>query len=134
MTPESWQEDYQSALLEIASHMADEWPPSVALPKECPWTLDELLTEGEDAQRWKGGLMSDAPRLCSECRWIRVIPGDVVEYARCTHPASIWRQVPDLTSGKAPPLFALSCHFARKKDWLLVPDPCGPEGKHWEPP
>ena len=79
-------------------------------------------------------LMSDAPRLCSECRWIRVIPGDVVEYARCTHPASIWRQAPDLTSGKAPPPFALSCHFARKKDWLLVPDPCGPEGKHWEPP
>ena len=53
MTPESWQEDYQSALLEIASHMADEWPPSVALPKECPWTLDELLTEGEAARRWK---------------------------------------------------------------------------------
>jgi len=25
MTPESWQEDYQSALLETASHMADEW-------------------------------------------------------------------------------------------------------------
>ena len=78
--------------------------------------------------------MSDAPRLCSECRWIRVIPGDVVEYARCTHRSSIWRQAPDLTSGKAPPPFALLCHFARKKDWLLVPDPCGPEGKHWEPP
>jgi len=53
MTPESWQEDYQSALLETASHMADEWPPSVALPSECPWTLEELLVEGEAARRWK---------------------------------------------------------------------------------
>jgi hypothetical protein len=53
MTPESWQEDYQSALLETASHMADEWPPSVALPSDCPWTLDELLAEGEAARRWK---------------------------------------------------------------------------------
>jgi len=33
--------------------MADEWPPSVALPNECPWTLEELLAEGEAAQRWK---------------------------------------------------------------------------------
>jgi len=53
MTPESWQDDYQTALLEAASHMADEWPPSLALPSECPWTLDELLTEGEIARRWK---------------------------------------------------------------------------------
>jgi len=53
MTPESWQEDYQSALLETASHMADEWPPSVALPCTCPWALEELLVEGEAAQRWK---------------------------------------------------------------------------------
>ena len=46
-------EDYQSALLETASHMADEWPSPVALPSDCPWTLDELLAEGEGARHWK---------------------------------------------------------------------------------
>jgi len=50
MTPESWQEDYQSALLETASHMADEWPLSVPLPSDCPWTLDDLLAEGAVAR------------------------------------------------------------------------------------
>jgi hypothetical protein len=33
--------------------MADEWPSPVALPSDCPWTLDELLAEGEGARHWK---------------------------------------------------------------------------------
>ena len=53
MTPESWQEDYQSALLETANYMAGEWPSPVALPSSCPWKLDELLAEGEAARHWK---------------------------------------------------------------------------------
>jgi hypothetical protein len=53
ITSESWQEDYQSALLETASHMADEWPLRVALLRACPWSLDELLAEGEAARHWK---------------------------------------------------------------------------------
>jgi hypothetical protein len=53
ITSESWQEDYQSALLETASHMADEWPLRVALLSACPWSLDELLAEGEAARHWK---------------------------------------------------------------------------------
>ena len=53
ITPDSWKDDYQTALLETASHMADAWPPLVALPSACPWTLEELLVEGEVARRWK---------------------------------------------------------------------------------
>jgi hypothetical protein len=73
--------------------------------------------------------MSDAVRLCKDCRWIR--PGAAIEYARCGHPSSVWRQAPDLITSEAPLPIALSCYFVRNLP--VVPDPCGPEGKHWEP-
>jgi hypothetical protein len=42
---------YRRALLEVERHMLDEGPSVVALPDVCPWTLDELLAEGETALR-----------------------------------------------------------------------------------
>jgi Domain of unknown function DUF29 len=44
---------FQTAGLDLAVHMVDAGPPSVTLPTACPWTLDELLAEGEAARRWR---------------------------------------------------------------------------------
>ncbi len=44
---------FQTAGLDLAVHMVDAGPPAVALPTACPWTLDELLAEGEAARRWR---------------------------------------------------------------------------------
>ena len=40
---------YRRALLALERHMLDEPSPASPLPKECPWTLDELLAEGAAA-------------------------------------------------------------------------------------
>ena len=42
---------YRRACLAVERHMLDEGAPQVPLPPECPWTLDELLTEGKAALR-----------------------------------------------------------------------------------
>ena len=45
---------YRRARLHVARHMLDAEAPQTPLPKACPWTLDELLTEGEAALAWQG--------------------------------------------------------------------------------
>ena len=95
--------------------------------------MEQLTAQIEDLDIPSEATMSGASRLCEDCRWMRIRSGDAVEDALCGHPSSIWHQEPDLITGKAPPPATLSCHFARKKDWPLVSDTCGPEGKHWEP-
>ena len=78
--------------------------------------------------------MSDAPRLCSECRWIRVIPGER-RRIRTLHTSGV-DLAPSARSDlrqSAPAVRAL-VPLRAEENWLLVPDPCGPEGKHWEPP
>jgi hypothetical protein len=42
---------YRRALLGLERHMLDAGSPTAPLPKQCPWTLDELLAEGEAAAR-----------------------------------------------------------------------------------
>ena len=42
---------YRLARLGVEGHVLDEGPPVVALPDQCPWTLDELLSEGAAALR-----------------------------------------------------------------------------------
>ena len=72
-------------------------------------------------------------KLCKDCRWIRQpFPDIPVEYARCGHPSSVWRQGPDLVTGEVRET-VLSCQHARARLFLPIPDPCGPDGKHWEP-
>lgn len=44
-------EHYREAVLLVGRHMLDTGPPAVPLPSECPWTLDELLAEGDAALR-----------------------------------------------------------------------------------
>jgi hypothetical protein len=42
---------YRRACLLVARHMVDAGPALTPLPDACPWTLDELLAEGEAALR-----------------------------------------------------------------------------------
>jgi hypothetical protein len=42
---------YRRACLLVARHMVDAGPPQTPLPDACPWTLAELLAEGEAALR-----------------------------------------------------------------------------------
>jgi len=44
---------FQIALLDSASLMLDAGPPSPELPTTCPWSLGELLEEGEAARLWR---------------------------------------------------------------------------------
>jgi hypothetical protein len=46
---------WQDATLDAGGPMLDAGPPSIALPEACPWTLDQLLAEGEAARRWRPG-------------------------------------------------------------------------------
>ena len=43
---------FRIARLDTDAHMLAAGPPGAALPASCPWTLDELLAEGEAALRW----------------------------------------------------------------------------------
>ena len=42
---------YRLARLGVEGHVLDEGPPVLVLPDQCPWTLDELLSEGAAALR-----------------------------------------------------------------------------------
>ena len=42
---------YRLACLDVERHMLDDGPPQGPLPMACPWTLDELIAEGEAALR-----------------------------------------------------------------------------------
>jgi hypothetical protein len=44
---------YRRAGLAVERHVLDEGAPQVPLPPECPWTLDELLAEGEAALQYR---------------------------------------------------------------------------------
>jgi hypothetical protein len=91
ITPESWQDDYQSALLETASHMADEWPPPVALPSEPGrWTNCSPRARPRDAGSHERPYRSEWRLLTvvlpARPRWL-CTPGDVrvvlSEEAKC---------------------------------------------------
>lgn len=47
----AWERLYRRARRRALTHMLDAGPPAVPLPDACPWTLDELLAEGDAALR-----------------------------------------------------------------------------------
>ena len=46
---------YRLARLGVERHVLDEGAPEIALPAACPWTLDQLLADGEVALRRPDG-------------------------------------------------------------------------------
>jgi hypothetical protein len=80
----------------------------------------------------------NAPKLCKDCRWIDCSQG--LELARCSHPTSRFHLAVHPVSGATDVGFQISCWQVRQLSppgddtaGGLPTDPCGPDGKHWEP-
>jgi hypothetical protein len=92
-----------------------------------------------------------AGKLCLDCHWITPNPEDAdPERSICSHPTSVLQVRPSPVTGKPARLVQLECRLIRQQeltfedkrgkpagspidDFGLPNDPCGPEGRHFEP-